>query len=849
MAKDSSPFGASTAEAMSRLQGNVRKAFTGYYRTKDFIRRVRSCKTASDERTLVAKESAAIRNSFKGATVGREQRYHSLSKLVYIYLLGYPAIFGQVECMKLAASVPKSSHSEDGNGSGTSGTRIKDKRLGYLGVTLLSDEHQETLTLVTNSLKFDLNSEDESVKALALNSLTLLASTGMARELATEVEILLSAPSSNIRKKAVACATKLIQKDSDLIEIFEARLSALLSDKNHSVQLGALQLFQTILACPDYSFNPTHVKLLPSLLRILQVLQTAPLDTEFDISGVSDPLLQISLLRTIRQLVKMAHEDDSAAFLDNLNDLLAQLATTLDSSKNVGNAVLYEVVLTIMSLPRQDQSLVNLAIGTLGKFLSGNSCGDNNLRYVALNLLTRILNGKQVAPGTISSIQKHQSTILACLHDADLTIRKKAADLLLLLITNVSDLSEITLALLELCARDHENDCKNEILENLSRAILKYSARDSVLFLNLYIKLLKQVDSGHAMINEIVTEFISKSLTRCNSIQVVRELFFALTILEEPTQVDQPVEDEEIEAFSSTCSLVEKPKIKLPSDALLQVAFWYFGEFGQVLPVESLCTAPELIDLLSAFALNPKRPLTASYALNALAKLSVRLDDHIEVIKVALKDAALFYQRTGQFSLMDRARELFTLVQNEKIRTIALEPIKYETIEETASTGDNPNESQESLEPPEASASKEAFSNLRIEEPLLKLNHLHVFIDQVQVTSPTSLQLQLFFKSPSSPLQNVSIALAVSRGFDFDYLAPASSTEIDESTDRISLSIVLRKLAGETTDLLDFSDGPGETVPVDWNRECTLKIKVTYQTEAGGEIIQQISQLPRLINQ
>ena len=33
--------------------------------------------------------------------------------------------------------------------------------------------------------------------------------------------------------------------------------------------------------------------------------------------------------------------------------------------------------------PFVDQSLVNLAIGTLGRFLSGNSCGDNNLRYVA----------------------------------------------------------------------------------------------------------------------------------------------------------------------------------------------------------------------------------------------------------------------------------------------------------------------------------------------------------------------------------------------------------------------------------------------------------------------------------
>lgn len=827
MPKESTnPFG-QPSEAMSRFHGSVRKAFTGYYRYKDFIRRVRACKTASDERAMVAKESAAIRDSFKGGpSVGREHRYHSLAKLVYIYLLGYPSIFGQVECMKLAASTP---------GNKELAARIKDKRLGYLGVTLLSDEHQETLTLVTNSLKFDLNSPSEPVQSLALNILALCASTGMARELANEVELLLSAPSANIRKKAMACASKLVQKDPELMETFEGKLTNLLSDKNHSVQLAAVTFLQT---CLQSATSAAHFKLLPSLLKMLQALQTAPLDTEFDISSVSDPVLQVSLLRTIRQLARSADLKllpDSAGFVDALNDLLAQLATTLDTTKNVGNAVLYEVVLTALSLPFVDQSLVNLAIGTLGRFLAGNSCGDNNLRYVALNLLAKINK-----PALLPQIQKHQSTILACLHDADPSIRKKAADLALLIVTNVADLAEIAPALLDLCSRDP--DYKHEVLEKLSRVVLKH-ARDPIVFLNLYIRLLKQVDSSHPGKNEIVAEFIGRA-SAIDSRLVVRELYFALTILDDPLSSAEESSTFLESSFYSSNSMIEKPKINRPSDALLESAFWFFGEFGQIVPFESLCTPVDLIDLIAAFTQIPSDS-TASFALNALAKLSTRLPDHLETLQAALEEAQLSFLRSKRFALLDRSRELICIVKNPRAREIAFESIKYadQHVFESVSEPSDVNDSF-------------SVSSLT-ETPALVLNHVAVFIDQSQVTSPSSLQVQLLFKSASenTPLSNVNIALAVSpRDFDFEYLAPASSSDInpvDPLNDCISLSILLKKqpevAVKASIDLLDLADPdkPEEAIVHDWNKECFLKIKVNYLFD--GKNCQQIGQLPVLL--
>ncbi len=174
---------ASSASAINKFQSNVVKAFTGYYRLKDFIHALRSCKTLAAERALIAKESFVIRTSFK-EDISMDHRYHSVAKLLYIHLLGYPAHFGQIECLKLAAS-----------------PRLTDKRLGYLGVILLIDEQQQTLTLVTNSLKSDLNSSNPLIVGLALSTLASLASMDISYELADEVERLLTSSSSYIRKK------------------------------------------------------------------------------------------------------------------------------------------------------------------------------------------------------------------------------------------------------------------------------------------------------------------------------------------------------------------------------------------------------------------------------------------------------------------------------------------------------------------------------------------------------------------------------------------------------------------------------------------------------------------------
>jgi hypothetical protein len=103
-------------------------------RLRDLIAQIRAARTAAEEREVVSRESAQIRSAIRDDDA--DNRCRNVAKLVYMHMLGYPATFGQLECLKLCAS-----------------PRFVDKRIGYLAVSLLLDETSEVALLVTNSLK------------------------------------------------------------------------------------------------------------------------------------------------------------------------------------------------------------------------------------------------------------------------------------------------------------------------------------------------------------------------------------------------------------------------------------------------------------------------------------------------------------------------------------------------------------------------------------------------------------------------------------------------------------------------------------------------------------------------
>ncbi|KAJ7355407.1 adaptin N terminal region-domain-containing protein [Mycena albidolilacea] len=582
-----------------------------YHNLKALIKGIRACKTVADERALIQQESAAIRTSFKEED--SFARHNNIAKLLYIHMLGSAAHFGQIECLKLVAS-----------------PRFSDKRLGYLGIMLLLDESQETLTLVTNSLKNDMNHSNMYAVGLALCTFANIASEEMSRDLANEIEKLLGSSNTYIRKKAALCALRVIKKVPELADHFTTKAKNLLTDRNHGVLLSSITLV-TEMCYIDAAIRDEFRNAVPLLVRNLKSLVTTGYSPEHDVSGITDPFLQVKILRLLRLL---GQGDEKAS--ETMNDILAQVATNTDSTKNVGNSILYETVLTVLDI-EADTGLRVMAINILGKFL-GNR--DNNIRYVALNTLNKVVSMDT------NAVQRHRNIILDCLRDGDISIRRRALELSYALINqdNVRVLVRELLAFLEVA----DDEFKLGMTTQISLAAERFAPNkrwhiDTVLrFLRL---------AGNFVREEILSAFI-RLVAHTPELQAytASRLYVALT-----SDISQ--------------------------ESLTLAATWIIGEYSDVLleggivdeDSQKQVADKDLIDLLVSILDSPyANQLTRQFVLTAITKISSRpMVSSVQQERVS--ELLAQYATSPELELQQRAVEFVSLFNLGDVKEGVLE--------------------------------------------------------------------------------------------------------------------------------------------------------------------------------
>uniref|UniRef100_A0A665X2E8 AP-1 complex subunit gamma n=1 Tax=Echeneis naucrates TaxID=173247 RepID=A0A665X2E8_ECHNA len=614
---------------------------------QEMIRAIRSARTQCEERGVIQRECAAIRAQFRQVDNGA--RSHNLAKLLYVHMLGYPAHFGQMECVRMIAS-----------------PRYSEKRVGYLGAMMLLDEKQDASLLITNSIKNDLSHSNQYIQSLALCTLACMGSAEMCRDLAPEIDRLLRASNSYIKKKAALCAVHIVRKVQDLGELFVPAARSLLTEKNHGVLHGAVVLITEL--CEN---NPETLerfrKTVPDLVQIMKSLVISGYSPEHDVAGISDPFLQVRILRLLRILGR-----NNEAASEAMNDLLAQVATNTDSTKTVGNAVLYETVLTVLDI-KSESGLRVLAVNILGRFLLNN---DRNIRYIAMTSLQKIVGTDHIA------VQRHRGTIVDCLKDQDASVKRRALELSLALVSasNIRSMMKELLLFLSSCPLELRAQAASGIFNAAERYAPSQRWHIDTI---LHVLTTAGGDVRDETVPNLIQLITNTSELHCYT---VHKLYRALL-----TDISQ--------------------------QSLVQVACWCIGEYGDLLlrgecqetePVQ--VTEDNILDALEVvLQSHMSSPATRGFALTATMKLSTRITDNVDRIRSIVS----IYGSCIDVELQQRAVEYNALFKKyDHMRAAVLE--RMPVIEKNSpghTNGESAGEALKEVQPAQGSTAPSLPSN------------------------------------------------------------------------------------------------------------------------------------------
>ena len=586
---------------------------------RQLIKRVRACRTAEEERSVINKESAEIRNLSKDPNAPHKAR--NLCKAIYMQMMGYQTSFMQLSCINLLASPD-----------------YTEKRIAYSALSLVIDSTSQVLLLATSTIKKDLQNKDNpEIQALALNAVGDVCTPDMCREISMEVSnIIQNAEDSNVKKKAACAAVIIIKNCPEMMDSYIDKIPLLLEDRTHSVCLSGIYLVLEMI-----NKNPSIVdkikKYHSMFVKYEKSLLSVSYSPEFDVNGITDPFLQAKILEILQYTAK-----DDKDLIDELADLFVSVQSITESSKQTGYALQYEIIKDINNL-NASSGMKNLSNNILGKFLSSN---DYNLKYIALNTL------KDVARKDLASVQKHRSVILEFLKDNDISLQKRALDLIYLII-NKNNLKNITKECLIFLPKA-EDEIKYELTKKLQDSIVKYSLSykweiDS---------LIKMVINSKGKLYEDVLSQIIIAILKVKELYVysAHKVFLAL-----------------------------KVKKNENNPSLAKLCIYIIGELCNYLTNNTTLncknetisvTEDDILNLLKDVGLKHNslgNETVIEYLLNAFVKMIIKFKDKKSVIESMIK----FYKRSFFAEVQSRALEYLQFYKSEKenMKAKMVEPV------------------------------------------------------------------------------------------------------------------------------------------------------------------------------
>ncbi|CAI0398116.1 unnamed protein product [Linum tenue] len=578
-------------------------ALSGMRGLSVFISDVRNCQNKEQERLRVDKELGNVRTRFKhekGLSPYEKKKY--VWKMLYIYMLGYDVDFGHMEAVSLI-SAPK----------------YPEKQVGYIATACLLNENHDFLRLAINTVRNDIIGRNETFQCLALTLVGNIGGREFSESLAADVQRLLISSSCRplVRKKAALCLLRLYRKNPDVVNVdgWADRMAQLLDERD----LGVLTSSMSLLVALVSNNHEEYWSCLPKCVKTLERLaRNQDIPQEYTYYGIPSPWLQVKTMRALQYFPTVEDPNTRRSLFEVLQRILMGTDVVKNVNKNnASHAVLFEALALVMHLDAEKE-MMSQCVALLGKFIA---VREPNIRYLGLENMTRMLMVTDVQ----DIIKKHQAQIITSLKDPDISIRRRALDLLY-----------------GMCDVSNAKDIVEELLQYLSAA--DFAMREE---LSLKAAILAEKFAPDlSWYVDVILQLIDKA-----GDFVSDDIWFRVVQFVTNNEDLQPY------AAAKAREYLDKPAIH---ETMVKLSAYILGEYGHLLARRPGCSPKELFTII-----HEKHPTVSTSTVPILLSTYAKILMHTQPPEPELQNQiwSIFnkYESCIDVEIQQRAAEYFAL--------------------------------------------------------------------------------------------------------------------------------------------------------------------------------------------
>jgi len=225
-----------------------------------------------------------------------------------------------------------------------------------------------------------------------------------------------------VRKKAAICLLRLFRSNPEVLvaESWADKMLQLLDERDIGVLTGVVTLLVSLVAANPVGYENCIPKVVKVLDRLISNQDVPP---EYTYYGLPSPWLQVKIMRVLQYYPPPEDRAVQRTLLSVLQRvLMGTEVVKIVNKNNAAHAVLFEALGLVMHLDGEHE-LMSQCVALLGKFIA---VREPNIRYLGLENMSRM----SMVPEMMESIRRHQAQIISSLNDTDISIRRRALELL-----------------------------------------------------------------------------------------------------------------------------------------------------------------------------------------------------------------------------------------------------------------------------------------------------------------------------------------------------------------------------------------------------------------------------------